>query len=123
GPCDKIAGIVEGFEPDVAGERLGRYRIVQRIGAGGMGVVFKAVDTELDRTVAIKVLRAEAAGPDDHRRLIQEAKTSSALNHPNIVTIYEIGAAAGVSFIAMEYVAGRNLEQIIRAGELRLAEA
>jgi eukaryotic-like serine/threonine-protein kinase len=115
--------MVPGLEQDITGQRLGRYRIVERIVAGGMGVVYQAVDTDLDRTVAIKVLRPDAAGPEHHRRLIQEAKTSSALNHPNIVTIYEIGKSGGVSFIAMEYVAGRNLEQIIRAKELRLAEA
>ena len=108
--------IVSPTEQDLTGRRLSHYQTVERIGAGGMGVVYRAIDTRLDRTVAIKVLRPGSAGPEHQRRFLQEAKTASALNHPNIVTIYEIDEAEGVTFIAMEYVVGRRLDQLIGKG-------
>jgi Tol biopolymer transport system component len=84
------------------------------MGEGGMGVVYKAKDTHLDRLVAIKLLPAErVAEPERKRRFIQEAKAASALNHPNIITIYDIDSAEGVHFIAMEYVAGKTLHHLI----------
>ncbi|HYM12989.1 MAG TPA: protein kinase [Bryobacterales bacterium] len=90
-----------------AGTNLGRYRVVSRIGAGGMGEVYLAEDTQLDRRVALKVLPAEVAqDPDRMRRFVQEAKAASALNHPNICVIHEIGEADGVRFLVMEYVEG-----------------
>src|SRR5437667_4953296 len=96
------------------GQTLGHYRILEKLGEGGMGVVYRALDTHLDRDVAIKVLRAEAvADAERKRRFIQEAKTASALNHPNIVTIYDISSFDGTAFIAMEYVRGRTLDQVI----------
>ena len=79
-----------------------------------MGVVSKARDTHLDRFVAIKVLPAEkVADADRKRRFFQEAKAASALNHPNIITIYDIDQADGMDFIAMEYVAGKTLDELI----------
>ena len=97
-----------------AGEILGHYRIVEKIGSGGMGEVYKARDTHLDRSVALKVLRPETvADPEHRRRFAQEAKAASALNHPGIVTVYDIASSDGVDFIAMEYVKGRTLQQLI----------
>src|SRR4051794_13385208 len=100
------------------GQILGHYRIESKLGEGGMGVVFKAFDTHLDRAVAIKVLRAEAtASPERKQRFIREAKAASALNHPNIVHVYDIDTAAlpdgPTDFIAMEFVPGRTLDQCI----------
>ena len=90
------------------------YRIVARIGTGGMGVVWQAVDTRLDREVALKFLPAEALTVASRReRFVREAKAASALNHPNIVTIYEINSDLGVDFIAMELVRGRSLAELL----------
>src|ERR1041385_8878565 len=78
------------------GRSLGHYRIEAKIGEGGMGVVYRAFDTHLDRSVAIKILRADAiASPDRKRRFLQEAKAASALNHPNIIHIYDISSSDG----------------------------
>ncbi len=86
------------------GQTLDRYRIESKLGEGGMGVVYKAHDTHLDRTVAIKVLPHEkVSDPERKRRFVQEAKAASALNHPNIVTVHDIRSDAGVDFIVMEY--------------------
>src|SRR6185312_15177283 len=98
--------------------------VVDRLGEGGMGVVYKARDTHLDRFVAIKVLPPEkVADPERKRRFVQEAKAASALNHPNIVHIYDIAEADGIQFISMEYVPGKTLEQLIGRKGLRLNEA
>ncbi len=104
-----------------AGTRLASYEIVSPIGAGGMGEVYRARDTKLSRDVAIKVLPPELAG-DTARlaRFEKEARTASALNHPNIVTIYEIGQVDETSFIAMELVQGRTLREVVAAGPLAL---
>ena len=102
-----------------AGTRLGPYEILGAIGAGGMGEVYRARDTKLSRDVAIKVLPPALA--EDVERLARfekEARTASALNHPNIVTIYEIGEADGASFIAMELVEGKTLRELIGGGTL-----
>jgi len=100
-----------------AGTRLGTYEILAPLGAGGMGEVYRARDTKLSREVAIKVLPSALAS-DSHRleRFEKEARTASALNHPNIVTIYEVGTADGVAFIAMELVAGKTLRELLVAG-------
>jgi serine/threonine protein kinase/tetratricopeptide (TPR) repeat protein len=110
-------------EADLAGRTLAHYRLIERIGSGGMGVVYRAEDTHLDRIVAIKVLPADAvADPDRRRRFVQEAKAASALNHPNIIHVYDIGSADGIDFIAMEYVSGTTLEQLIGCQGLPLAD-
>jgi len=87
--------------------RWAYFKIVEQLGAGGMGVVYKALDTHLDWSVAIKVLPADrVADPERRRRLVAEAKAASALNHPNIVTIYDFSTENGIDFISMEYVLG-----------------
>jgi serine/threonine protein kinase/WD40 repeat protein len=94
------------------------------IGEGGMGVVYKARDTRLDRLIAIKVLPADKiSDPERKRRFVQEAKAASALNHPNIITIYDIGQADGIDFISMEYVAGKTLDRLIPRHGMGLNEA
>ncbi len=105
------------------GSKLGAYEITGAIGAGGMGEVYRARDPRLGRDVAIKVLPAEhMADEARRRRFVQEARAASALNHPSIVTIHEIGSVDGIDFIVMEYAPGKTLEARIRAG-LPLAEA
>jgi serine/threonine protein kinase len=109
--------------PLSAGTRLGPYEILAALGAGGMGEVYRARDTRLERIVAIKVLPADqVADPERKRRFVQEAKAASALNHPNIVAIYDISEDAGVDFIVMEYVPGKSLEQLIPRKGLRTGE-
>jgi eukaryotic-like serine/threonine-protein kinase len=94
----------------VAGTRLGRYEVRSKLGEGGMGEVYLAQDTELDRKVALKILPADfAENADRMRRFVQEAKAAAALNHPNIAHIYEIGTSDGVNFIALEFVPGESL--------------
>jgi Tol biopolymer transport system component/predicted Ser/Thr protein kinase len=106
------------------GRTISHYRIAAKLGDGGMGVVWKARDTRLDRFVALKVLPAAMTGdPERKRRFVQEAKAASALNHPNIITIYEIDQAEGVDFIAMEFVPGKSLQQLISRKRLELNEA
>jgi len=96
------------------GRSIAHYAIIEKLGEGGMGAVYKARDERLDRFIALKVLPADKmSDPDRRLRFAQEAKSASALNHPNIVTIYDIGQAEGVHFIAMEYVAGRTLDGLI----------
>jgi serine/threonine protein kinase len=99
------------------GFNLSHYRILSKIGAGGMGEVYLARDTKLDRKVALKILPADlAANHDRMRRFVKEAKAAAALNHPNIAHIYEIGEHDGTNFIAMEFIEGNTLrEKIHRA--------
>jgi len=102
---------------------LGPYEILSALGAGGMGEVYRARDTRLDRLVAIKVLLPERVGrPESKARFIQEAKAASALNHPNIVTIYDVGSDQGIDFIVMEFVPGKTLDQLIGRNGMRLNE-
>src|SRR6266853_2592852 len=107
----------------VTGTRLGRYEIRSKIGAGGMGEVYLAQDTKLDRKVALKILPADlATNKDRMRRFEQEAKSAAALNHPNIAHIYEIGESDNVNFIAMEFIDGVTLREKIHQekSELRV---
>ena len=93
------------------GTRLGHYEIRSQIGKGGMGEVYLAQDTRLDRHIALKILPPEFAEDRDRMsRFVREARSVSALNHPNIITIYEIGEADGMHFIATEYIEGETLQ-------------
>jgi len=101
------------------GDRLGPYEILSHLGAGGMGEIYVARDSRLRRELAIKVLPAASAGdPDRLRRLEHEARSASSLNHPNIITIYDVGTEGGRAFIAMELVRGVTLAQRLRQGPL-----
>src|SRR6202022_382205 len=92
-----------------AGDKLGPYEIVALIGAGGMGEVYRARDTKLDRDVAVKVLPPDVTSAELLRRFEQEARAASSLNHPNIVAIYDIGRVDDIAYIAMELVEGKTL--------------
>src|SRR6266853_1884722 len=106
-----------------ANTTLSHYRIVSKIGEGGMGEVYLAQDTKLDRKVALKILPAElAAHRDRMERFIREAKSAAALNHPNIAHIYEISESAGTHFIAMEFIDGHTLRGLIHGGQTDLAK-
>ena len=110
--------------PLASGTTLGPYKIEAPLGAGGMGEVYKARDTRLDRTVAIKVLPEHvAADPDLKQRFEREAKTISSLNHPHICTLYDIGSQDGIDFLVMEYLDGETLAQRLEKGALPLDQA
>ena len=101
------------------GTRLGPYEVLSRLGAGGMGEVWRARDSRLQREVAIKVLTGElAADAGRLKRFEKEARSASALNHPNIVTIYDIGQSDSVPYIAMELVEGKTLRELLHVGAL-----
>jgi serine/threonine protein kinase/Tol biopolymer transport system component len=105
------------------GKRLAHFEIIGKLGEGGMGVVYDAVDGHLSRHVALKILPQEkVAVPARKLRFIQEAKAASALNHPGIVTIYDISSADGLDYIAMELVSGQNLEEVLARRRLKVVE-
>lgn len=105
-----------------SGRTILHYRILEKIGEGGMGEVYKAEDLKLGRQVALKVLPASATADNNaKRRLLQEARAASALNHSNIVTIYSIEEADGFDFIVMEYVEGETLRSVIGRGPLEVS--
>ena len=106
------------------GTRLGPYEIQSQFGAGGMGEVYKATDTRLDRTVAIKVLLAHVADdPDLRQRFEREAKTISSLNHPHICTLHDIGQQDGTDYLVMEYLEGETLAERLTKGALPMDQA
>src|SRR5689334_17232038 len=106
------------------GALLGPYKLEAKLGAGGMGEVYRATDTRLHRTVAIKVLpHDKVADPERKRRFLQEARAASALNHPNIVTLHDIASDNGIDYLVMEYVPGQSLDQLIDSKGLPPAEA
>lgn len=125
-----FAGLIENLIADnpedelEPGQSFNRYKIIRKIGAGGMGKVYLAQDTDLHRPVAIKLLSADAAGDPDHlRRFTQEARLASALNHPNIITIHEIGQEGDVHFISTEFIVGETLRRHISGQPIQLKDA
>ncbi len=109
---------------DMIGRTISHYKILEKLGEGGMGVVYKAEDTKLKRTVALKFLPPELTRDVELKeRLVHEAQAAAGLDHPNICTVYEIDEVDGKTFIAMAYVEGRSLKEEIRSGPLKLDEA
>src|SRR5271156_3142885 len=106
------------------GARFGSYEILQRLGAGGMGEVYRAKDTRLDREVAIKTLPLDRCShPEALARFEQEARSACALNHPNIVTIYELGQVNGTHYISMELVHGETVRELLSSGPISFRKA
>ncbi len=111
------------YDPVAAGTKIAHYQVVSRLGQGGMGAVYLADDTRLGRRVALKVLPPEvAADPERMQRFVQEAKLASALTHPNVAYIHEIGQDGDLWFLAMEYVDGSPLSARIQEGALKVSE-
>ncbi len=106
-----------------ARKRIGKYVITGRIGRGGMGMVYRGCDEVLERDVAVKILTVEGSEDDEHRRRFEiEAKAAAKLQHPNIVTVFELGEDRGIPFIAMELLPGADLESLLRSGESLLLQ-
>jgi TolB-like protein/predicted Ser/Thr protein kinase len=106
------------------GKTISHYKILEKLGQGGMGTVYMAEDTKLDRTVALKFLTSQAVGEEDEKaRFVHEAKAAAALSHPNVCHVYEIDESEGQTFIAMEYLEGQTLKEKINAGPLNLKRA
>src|SRR5579862_6590128 len=106
------------------GRIIGHYKLLDKLGAGGMGEIYKAEDTRLHRIVAIKLLSPSvAADPERRKRFLQEAQAASALNHPNIITVYDIVSDGDTQCIVMEYVAGKTLRDMIPTGGLPVPQA
>ena len=121
-PLKELRDLVVGNQLEI-GQEIGHYKIVKKIGSGGMGEVYLAKDKKLDRKVAIKILNEQFSRDESNlNRFISEAKAASALNHPNILTIHEIGEAEDANFIVSEFIEGETLREIIRASSLSLAE-
>ena len=108
----------------MVGRTISHYQILEKLGAGGMGQIYKAQDTRLNRVVAIKALtRMDSGDSDRRRRFIQEAQAASSLNHPNIITIYDIVSEGGDEFMVMEYVNGKTLGDLLPPGGLGVSAA
>jgi len=108
----------------VIGKTLGHYQVIEKVGEGGMGVVYKARDLHLSRLVALKVLPQEkVSDPERKRRFVKEARAASALNHPNIITVYDIDKEGAIDYMAMEYVSGQTLSQLIAGKGLQISNA
>ena len=121
-PAEAVSANLRTFEPR-SDRRISHYRILKKLGEGGMGEVYLAEDLNLGRQVAVKVLSHELTDNPEHlRRFEQEARAASALNHPNILTVYEIGQADGAHFIATEFIEGESLSQRMERGPMKLAE-
>src|SRR5690349_21479899 len=115
---------MKGTAYQLAWSQFGRYEVIGEIGRGGMAVVYRAYDPALDRPIALKLLPPELADdPGVLARLRREAISAARLRHPNIALLYEFGQVDGAAFLAMEYVAGPSLRQILEAGPLAPARA
>ncbi len=102
-------------------KKIGHYKILDKLGEGGMGVVYKAEDTKLKRTVALKFLPLDTLGTGEEKdRFVREAQAAAALNHPNIATIYSIDEEEGHLYISMEYIEGESLKEKIASSPLKL---
>jgi serine/threonine protein kinase/TolB-like protein len=106
-----------------AGYQIGPYRVLAPIGAGGMGEVYRARDTKLDRDIALKILPPDVASAEALRRFEQEARAASSLNHPNIVAIYDVGRHESIAYIAMELIEGQTLRALMAGGPMQVKEA
>src|SRR5262249_3194843 len=108
----------------MVGRTVSHYQFLEKLGAGGMGDIYKAQDTRLNRFVAIKALSGPSAhDPEPRRRFIQEAQAASGLNHPNIITIHDIISEDNTQFMVMEFVAGKTLVDLIPKGGFRMQQA
>src|SRR5215472_4304318 len=106
-----------------AGTRLGPYEVLAPIGAGGMGEVYRARDTRLDRTVAVKILPSHLSeNTEAKERFDREARTISSVNHPNICTLYDVGHQDGIDYLVMEYLEGETLADRLRKGPLPIQQ-
>ena len=110
--------------PLTAGTKLGPYEVIAPLGAGGMGEVYRATDTRLDRTVAIKILPLHLSdNPEAKQRFEREARTISSLNHPHICVLHDVGSQNGTDYLVMEYVQGETLEARLQKGPMPLKQA
>jgi len=117
------AHVLLGVQPTNAGQEIGPYKIIERLGGGGMGEVYLAQDARLDRLVALKVLPAYFVSDEARlHRFHREARAASALNHPNILTIHEVGELEGLHFIATEFIDGRTIRELIAGDDLTLTD-
>src|SRR5882724_3063043 len=107
-----------------SGAKLGPYEILAPLGAGGMGEVYRATDSRLDRTVAVKILPVHLSdNPEARQRFEREARTISSLNHPNICVLHDVGTQDGTAYLVMEYVQGESLEARLKKGSLPMKQA
>src|SRR6185295_6106753 len=117
-----ISSTVRSEPAEALGASLGRYRLERELGTGGMGVVHAAFDPDLERRIALKVLRLAAPGLEAKDRLLREARAMARLAHPNVVTVHEVGTANGRDYVAMELIQGETLADWLRAERRRPAE-
>src|SRR6266568_1026221 len=122
--CSGLASISTSQDDSMDSQVVAHYRILTQLGAGGIGEVYLAEDTKLDRRVAIKFLSAKTVD-DDHakKRLIREAQAAAKLDHPNICSIYEVGEEAGRTFIVMQHVEGETLARLIQGNPPELGQS
>ncbi len=120
--AEDVTGVFETGKKLETGKRFGHYEIVKQIGAGGMGEVYLAKDKKLDRRVAVKILNEKFAKHESNlARFTQEAKAASALNHPNILVIHEIGEAENANYIVSEFIEGATLREMLNESPMKLS--
>ena len=106
------------------GKTISHYRVLEKLGEGGMGVVYKALDIKLNRPVALKFIpSAFLAAEDVRKRFVHEAQASASLNHPNIATVYEVDEFEGTTYLSLEYIEGQNLTEMLKTGPLDTKDA